>query len=232
MSDIYRGWGIRQAISHSIRYPLNRLGRSAEERAVVQLADSVAEMLHRLDVDSEEGRKRLAGEMARRVIDACFEDAVDPSDITSLDFYQHLAAFCHAIIEFEALFELPKALTHHRSEKPSLLGSLLARPTISRSELWEIEDALKQTDRILSDFDQSMGELTLWVLHVVSPLVDTCPQLLEQKEGSAKQLGHDLMLSAPLSMLLNDMGDYVERLMMLPHAPEFNEVGTTKHIRE
>jgi len=213
MSDqIYRGFGFRARIQGAIKRTLNSPFASKDTLGVAVSQKAVAARIKELNLDNDDGLTTLAQTMATNILDS-FELPIE--NVEALPFHTHLTGVIRAFFRNENLFSLPAALETGRA--------------IPRSELWKAEDETKLLARTLSDFDEVMHRIALMFRAIALELQQSCPTLFEMPNGDHRGA---LAFSAPLSMAISDVPELVELMIQLPFAPELEDDGTTKALRD
>lgn len=204
---IFRGWQVAERIGHGIRRTFAEIATGRQAQRADRLGDRVEEMLRERGLHIEAGRKQLAASIARRVL-----DYLAPQQRTmALPLCEPLAAMIADLIAYSELFDAPDALH----------GTVAAR-----SAIWEAEDRLLKTAKILDNFDEVIDGFTDFVVELVAPVVRGCPALIEERSG------HDgeITFATELSASLPDLPAVVERMVQLPFAPELEEYGLTERL--
>jgi len=201
-SPIYRGWGLRSEAGRRLKRSITRFGLSREARQVADLAERVETQCRKLSLDTDTGQRQLAEAIATDVLGR-FHD--DEDAIEQLPLFEALSQSLHALIVTEHWFALPA-------------GPVVeAQP--ARSELWAIEDGLKRTERILTDFDATMGTVADLYAAVLVPIIDQVPALLIGSEGERG----DIHFETALADTLDGLPDIVGAMLQYPFAPELEE---------
>ncbi len=206
---IYRGWDILGRATRGLKQSVSNIGKSSEARRVDELAEKVAAQLRKLELDSIAGRRALAVDMAMHVLTNTVEDGID---IQQLPFFDVLTNCIAAILEDEAFFTLP----------PALVGSRVP----DRSEIWEIEDQLKKTSKILDDLNTAIGDIANMMGVLIAPIVSQHPHLVMIAED-----GDQLTFPTKLVENIRKLPEAVEVMVQLPFAPEFDEFDTTTNLK-
>lgn len=213
MSDeqIYRGWDVVGRLGRSVRRSISNVAKAGEAQSVDALADGVAHKLAALSLDDEEGRRHLAANMSRDILESL---APDCEDVESLPYFDRLAGVLFALIEYEQLFALPEGLSgSHRT---------------ARSEVWDAEHQVRRVEKITDQLDDAIGDLARMVGLAIEPIFKKVPTLLEaQGDGSAD----NITFTTPLSQVVVDLPEIVEQMVQLPFAPELEEHESTANSK-
>jgi DNA helicase HerA-like ATPase len=209
-SPIYRGWGLRSEAGRRLKQSITRFGLSREARQVADLAERVEVQCRKLKLETDTGQRHLAEAIAADVLGQ-FHD--DEDAIRQLPLFEALSQSLHALIVTERWFALPAAPV------------VEAQP--ARSELWAIEDGLKRTERILTDFDATMGTIADLYAALLVPIIDQVPALLIGSEGERG----DIRFETALADTLDGLPDIVEAMLQYPFAPELEEQDTVDGLR-
>ena len=213
MSDnIYRGFGIRERIGGTLKRATQRATNAGHARSVTDSQSDVTSEIRRLNLDNEDGITTLAETMASNILNSL---DLPCGSVEALPFHEHLAKTINRFFKAEDIFQLPTAMGHARSTP--------------RSALWQAEDDVQALKRILDDFDEVMNRIAIMFRAITMELRQSCPSLFDE-DGSDG--GGALAFTAPLSMAISEMPELVEMMVHLPFAPELEEDGTTKVLRE
>ena len=207
---IYRGWGTRLALTRGLKQSITRLGLSREARQVAALADRVAAQCKELKLDTDHGQRFLAETIAANVLRR-FHD--DEDQVRGLPLFAALADCLHNLIITERWFDLP--------------SEPVADAVPARSELWESEDRLKRTARILSAFDETMGTIANLFAAMLGPIVERVPALLTEFDAE----GGDIRFETQLAEIVDDLPAIVEDMVQWPFAPELENTDTIDALR-
>jgi len=208
---IYSGWGNRSWLKGVIK---NSFANSERVRSASKLQPSfqaVHDELSRLGLLQKEGVEKLSRLMATDILES-FSDADE--DVQSLALFDSLSSSISHFIINEGLFHLPEGL--HQED---------LRTT---SQIWMHEAAIAKPHLILLHFDEVIGDIAQMFKWFISPIVEQFPSLLK----ATNQNGSDqLTFNVPLSSVMADIPQAVERMVQLPFAPEFDEYGHTDILR-
>ncbi|MEQ9706804.1 MAG: ATP-binding protein [Roseitalea porphyridii] len=174
------------------------------------MAERVEVQCRKLKLETDTGQRHLAEAIAADVLGQ-FHD--DEDAIRQLPLFEALSQSLHALIVTERWFALPAAPV------------VEAQP--ARSELWAIEDGLKRTERILTDFDATMGTIADLYAALLVPIIDQVPALLIGSEGERG----DIRFETALADTLDGLPDIVEAMLQYPFAPELEEQDTVDGLR-
>ncbi|MEQ8545498.1 MAG: ATP-binding protein, partial [Roseitalea porphyridii] len=174
------------------------------------MAETVEVQCRKLKLDTHAGQRHLAEAIATDVLGRFHDDEVA---IGQLPLHGVLADSLHALIVTERWFAVPSTPV------------VEAQPT--RSELWAIEDGLKRTERILTDFDATMGTIADLYAAVLVPIIDQVPALLIGNEGERG----DIHFETALADTLDGLPDILEAMLQYPFAPELEEQDTIDALR-
>nr|WP_295463823.1 ATP-binding protein [Mesorhizobium sp.] len=179
-----------------------------EARRLEGLADTVATKLQEFGLREHQGRERLA----RVVVEDILSRYAEVEDVQALPVFRSLAACVFDHLEREELFAIPETLSESAP---------------ARSALWEAEDRLLATAKLLDSFDAAMGQLADLFAALIEPLARSCPALLSAPTGDAA----DIVFQTPLALLLPNLPEAVEYMVQMPFAPELNEYGAVDRLR-
>lgn len=208
---IYRGWGLRTALKLGVKRYFTRLGLSHEAGQVVALADRVGEELTSVGLQTDDDLRRLSEVMARDVVQSLIGEAAEPE---GLPLYRAVSIALYRLIGFEGWFSLP----------PEPIAG--AEPL--RSELWEIEDGLRRSAGIMSEFDTVMSLVVELFVAMLRPVIEQCPALVtEQSSGVG-----DIRFETALPETPYDLPDIIETMRQLTFAPELDASDLAKNLRE
>ena len=208
---IYRGWGVRLSLRRGLKQSITRFGRSREARQVAALADEVAARCQQGGLDTEAGQRALAEAIAHDVLGFWYE--ADTSTREGLPLFPALSDCLHQLIVIERWFDLPPELP------PDAVPN--------RSELWEIEDGLKRTNRILTEFQATMDAIVQLFVAMLEPVVTQVPASLADTDHERG----DIRFAVPLAELLDDLPGILDGLVLFPFAPELEEHDTIAALR-
>lgn len=209
-SPIYRGWGLRSETGRRLKQSITRFGLSREARQVADLAERVETLCRKLKLETDAGQRHLAEAIAADVLGRFHDDG---DAIGQLPIFEALADSLHALIVTERWFAVP--------------STPVAEAVPARSELWAIEDGLKRTERILTDFDTTMGTIADIYTAMLVPIIDQAPALLIGSEGERG----DIRFETALADTLDGLPDIVEAMLQYPFAPELEEQDTIDGLR-
>lgn len=208
---IYRGWGLRSETARRLKQAITRFGLSREARQMAELADRVATECHTLGLDTEHGQHALAEAIASDVLGRFVDDE---ARVQHLPLFRTLTDCLYQLIITERWFALP-----HET---------VAGAASARSELWELEDGLKRTARILADLDTAMVAIADLFAVSLAPIIKQVPALLV---GESDTEAGDVRFQTVLTETLNDLPDIVDSMFQIPFAPEFAEQDTVQALR-
>ena len=205
---IFRGWQVGERIEQGVRRTLSELGIAKEAKRADALGERVGRMLRERDLHTRAGRERLATSIAEDVLIRLAPD----HHIERTPLYRPVVTMIVALIEREEVFALP----------PELEGTVVAR-----SAIWEAEDRLLRIAKLLDNFDDVIDRYTGFVGALVEPLVQNCPALT--REASAET--GEIVFPTKLSATLEELPAIVERMVMVPFAPELEEYDLTSDLK-
>lgn len=206
---IFRGWQLAERIGQGVRRTLAEIGTRDEARRADRLGERVTLMLRDRDLDTGAGRERLATAIAERILAYLAPD----HRAAMLPLYRPLVTLIADLIDAAELFD----------PLPELAGSVVAR-----SAIWEAEDRMIRTAKVLDHFDEAIGVFETFVAELVEPLARGCPALIEDSNDSRG----DIAFPTDLAARLPELPAIVERMLQLPFAPELDEYGLTAKLRE
>jgi len=204
---IFRGWDILGRAGRDLKRAIADIGRRGEARDIADLGRDVGARLAEAGLDDAAGIDRLADDLAVQTLELLGCEADD------VPLRQPLVRFLRLLVVTEGLFALPDPVV---SGEPPL-----------RSQIWETEDRLRRTGRILDHFDEATADLCRLAAAAASPLVDQHPELLAPRleDEGALRFGSRLLDG------LDDLPAIVEAMLHLPFAPELNPYATTARLR-
>ena len=209
---IYTGWGNRDWLKGLAKNSIAQVGRNRNANKLKPSYKAVKDELRRLNLDRLSGIQNLAGIMASDILES-FDRADD--DVQSLQLFPHLSAAIATFLLDEGLFEFPEGF-----EQTEL------RTT---SQIWMLEAAIIKPHMMLLHFDEVIGDVAQMFRWFVSPIVEQYPVLLQNTEQSEH---HSLSFNVSLNSVMADIPQAVERMVQLPFAPEFDELGHTEKLRD
>ena len=202
---IYRGWNVLGRLHLSAKQLLFDQTRAFEADSVYGKARTVRTKLSAKSLDTPAGLSihvyRLTSDVLERFVPANV-------DVTDAPLFLPLAECLFDLLENEALFAVPD-LDY---------GGGLAPP---RSALWEAEDTLRRTVRVVENLDAAMAMLADVVTAMIEPLISQCPALVRPQIEDERAL----TFNSSLLRLLTDLPGTVEGMVQLPFAPEVAELG-------
>ncbi len=209
-NSVYRGWDIVGRARRGIKRSITNFGKSHEVKQVNVLTHEVVRKLQERGLDDRAGREDLAAIIATHILERL---ASNNGDVAGLPFFAPLTTCICSLVENEALFSTPDTLKDGK--------------TPIRSEIWEVEDRLRRTAKILDNFDEAIGDLANLIEAAVSSLVEQFPSLVQPAIDDATELSFDT------SMVENivDLPEIIENMVQLPFAPELEEFNTTTNLR-
>lgn len=208
---LYRGWDVIGRLMRGFKRSFSQHGLSAEASGVDQLARSVSRKLTQKSLDEPSGQMFLAKEMASHIL---VELGADTEEVSGLSIHDHLSSVIFDLIGYERLFDIPtgvKAGNH---------------PT--RSDIWEAEDHIRKTDKILNDLDTAMGDLVGLIKAIIKPIVAQHPRMFQPIDVLSDELSFETILSENLI----DLPKIIEAMVQVPFAPELEDFGTTANLKE
>lgn len=208
---IYRGWDILGRASRSLKRSITDIGKSVEARQAEDLADNIAGRLADMGLDEAAGRNSLARLMAVAVLARFLPDG---ADVEQLPFCNHLADRLLDLLHDEELFDLPEPLRAGR--------------TPLRSEIWEVEDQLRRTEKILDNLDEAVDHLVTMVAVAIEPILARQPALLQDIAGDDR----GLRFATPLSLNLTDLPEIIEHLVQVPFAPDLETFDISARLKQ
>ena len=139
--------------------------------------------------------------------------APNDDDIADCPFFASLTNCVYSLIETEGLFAIPDALRNDGVPE--------------RSEIWEVEDQLRRTAKILNNFDEAIGELAGMVEIAVTPLIEQHPSLVQPATDDASELSFETALADNIA----ELPEIVEAMVQLPFAPELEKFDSTTNLK-
>lgn len=207
---VVRGWDIIGRARRGLKRSISNIGKSHEAKQVNNLIDEVRQKLNQFGLDDSAGREALAVQITTHVLE---HFAPDGNNVAEFPLFIPLNNCVQSLIESEALFAIPDVLNND--------GAPI------RSEIWEIEDQLRRTAKILDNFDDAIVDLVNLVLAIVSPLIEQHPSLAQPVNDDAGELSFDTSLIDNIT----DLPEIVEAMMQLPFAPELETYDTTANLK-
>lgn len=207
---IFRGWQLLLNAKRALKRQITGLSISAEARKVMALCDDISAKLTDQSLDGYTNWRRLANSMATDVLEAY---ALDGTDVRELATYDPVRDCILEFLVYEELFEIP--------------AGLKAGNTPQRSEIWEVEDKLRKTEKVLDDLDAVISDLSDLIAYVITPLIKQHPSIVRPISMSEKELA----FSTPVVDNLDNLPEIVEAMVLAPFAPEFEEIGTTANLK-
>lgn len=202
---LYRGWNVFGRLHLSAKRLLFDQARAFETDSLQGKIRTVARALATANLSTAHERRVLATLVANDILERFIPPVVAAPD---LPFFDPLASCLFELIENEALFTVPHIET----------GGL-APP---RSALWEAEDALRRTMRVVGNLDASLGVLADVIAAMIEPLIRQCPALVTPTRDRDTRA---LTFNSQLLRLLGDLPAVVDGLVQLPFVPEVTELG-------
>lgn len=206
--SIFRGWQVAEQIQRGIRRTFAQAGSAREARRLDSLADTVAAKLREFGLHERQGRERLTRVMTEDVLSRY----ADAEDLRALPLFRPLATCILSHLEREELFAIPEALSESSP---------------ARSALWEAEDRLLATAKLLGNLDAAAGQLVDFFTLLIEPLARSCPALLFVPSSDAA----DITFHTPLALLLPNLPEAVEHMVQVPFAPELDEYRLVDGLR-
>lgn len=206
--SIFRGWQLAEQLQRTVRRIFAEAGTVREARRLEGLADTVATKLQEFGLHERQGRERLARVIAEDVLSRYAE----VEDVQALPPFRPLTACVLDHLEREELFAIPETLSESAP---------------ARSALWEAEDRLLATAKLLDNLDAAMGQLADLFSALIEPLARSCPALLSAPTGDPA----DIVFHTPLALLLPNLPEAVEHIVQGPFAPDLDEYGTVDRLR-
>lgn len=208
---IFRGWNLFGSASRKLKRSFTDIGKSYEARQIEALAERVQEQLEEQGLVDAPDLFLLASRMARSVLVELSDTDKDPADFPLFD---PLALFFFELLENEELFSIPKLI--ETGETPV------------RSEIWETEDQLRRTLKVLDNLNDATSDLCTMARIALEPIVRQHPALMRPVEYQTSELSFDTLLAENLS----DLPQIVEAMVQLPFAPKLEEADTTKYLKD
>ena len=201
---VYKGWGNRTWLKGLVKGAFAQARLSSDVAGLQPTARSVSDELKILGLDTHDGVNSFAASVAEDILKSLKPDLVD---IENLYFHKHLQAHIASFLLQEGLFELPEGLA--------------SESTSTRSELWQSEAKLQRIYHILINFDSVIGDVAQMFQWFVSPIIEQFPQLLETSPVQSD----NLHFTVDVPHMFRDLPQAIERMVTLPFAPEFDELG-------
>jgi hypothetical protein len=207
---IFRGWDVIGRARRGLKRSITNIGKSYEAKQVDALADEVNQKLLELGLEDRAGRVDFAADIAIHILKHL---APNIDDASSLPFFEPLTNCVFWLIESEELFAIPEALKDG------------AEPI--RSEIWQVEDQLRRTAKILNTIDDAVDDLANLIGTAVSPLVEQHPSLIQPINNNSDDLSFDTSLVDNIA----ELPEIVEAMVQLPFAPELEKFDTTAKLK-
>lgn len=208
---IYTGWDVWGRISRALRGLIASDSLVSDMVAARSLATRVERKLAKLELDTVEGQDFFASSIAQQVF---AELGVGLAEDEPLPLYRNLEEVVQAIVQAEDWFSLPVDLERHSR--------------ITRSELWEIEDHSRRTERIVDDIDGVGQTLAAYAYDLITPIIQQRPDVLvpEQIDPS------DLQFPVAFLHAIDALPELVEHLLQASFMPEFDEHELMRYLQE
>lgn len=207
---IFRGWDVVGRARRSLKRSITNIGKSYEAKKVDELAEEVTRKLHEYDLKDRADLEKFSDRIATFILERL---APDTDNISNVPFFKPLSNCVYWLIESEALFAVPDALQGGKAP--------------IRSEIWEVEDQLRRTAKVLDNFDHAIDDLTNLLGSAVLPIIEQHPSLVRQDIGDAGALSFNTDLIDNIS----ELPEIVEAMVQLPFAPELEEYETTTNLK-
>ena len=202
---IYRGWNVLGRLHLSAKQLLFDQTRAFEADSVHGKARTVRAKLSAKSLDTPAGLSIHVTGLASNILERFVPANVD---VTDTPLFAPLAECLFDLLENEDLFAVPDID----------YGGAIAPP---RSALWEAEDALRRTARVVENLDAAMATLVDVVTAMIEPLIAQCPALVRPQIAEERAL----TFNSSLLRLLTDLPGLLEGMVQLPFAPEVAEIG-------
>ena len=207
---LFRGWDIIGRASRNLKRSITNIGKSYEAKQVDGLANEVIQKLQELGLEDPAGREDLAADIATHILERL---APNSDDVTNLPFFNTLSNCVYWLIESEELFLVPDSVKDG------------GEPI--RSEIWEVEDQLRRTAKILGNIDEAIDDVANLIGVAVSPLVEQHPSLIKPANDDSGELSFDTALMDNIV----ELPEIVEAMVQLPFAPELENFDTTANLK-
>lgn len=206
--SIFRGWQVAEQIQRGIRRTFAEVGTTREAKRLDTLAETITAKLTEHGLHETKGRERFAQTIANEVLSRYAAE----SDVATLPVFRPLSSCVLDLIDYEGLFALPQVLSDS---------------TPVRSALWEAEDKLVATAKLLDNLDAALDQITDFFTVLVEPLLHSCPALLHVPTEDRG----DIAFHTPLALLLPNLPETIEHVMHTPFAPELDEYRIVDTLR-
>ncbi len=207
---VYKGWGNRTWLKSLVKGAFANARLQSDAGQLQPTVRSVSAELKHLGLDSKDGVIVLGGIIAEDILRSFEENIVD---LDSLYFHKHLKAHIASYLLSEGLFEIP--------------GEHLIEPVETRSALWQLEARMQRTCDILINLDSVLGDVAQMFRWFASPVIEQFPQVLQ----AAYVNSDDLYFNVDVPHMMQDLHQAVERMVTIPFAPEFDELGHALNTR-
>jgi hypothetical protein len=207
---IIRGWDIWGKASRGIKQVVSSVGLSQEAKRLVGLQSEVHDLVCAFGLDDPEHREKLSWDIAVRVLS---ELLPRQNNLGNIPYLIPLATCLEDFIEQERWFDIPMNI-EELAEMP-------------RSELWDVEDKLRHTKKILSNFDKVQDTIVAWMKVMVAPLLSKSPTLFSlANDEDAINFATRFVDTVP------DIAEVVESVVQFSFAPELEELGLAATLRD
>jgi len=209
---IFRGWDIVGSARRGLKRAITDIGKTREGRDIEELGRGILERLGESGLDDETGIENLSTDLADHVLTGITGQS---DDLIDLPLHPVLTRFFQSLLAEERLFDIP--------------DPILSGEAPLRSQIWEAEDQLRRTKKVLDHFDVAMGDLCRLAATAIAPLVEQHPELILPRHDD--ETDGDLRFGAHVLNDLDDLPGIVEAMILLPFAPELNEYATMTRLR-
>lgn len=207
-NGLYRGWRLRSRVTASFKQLVAYVSLSREEQELQRERYKLETLLTNAGVSEPNQHHALATQMAIHILSPYESAKINP---TTVPIFDPLVVCLKGIIANEQFFQLPKIPTSG----------------LKRSDIWVISDQLRRSRKILTCYDEAVNLLGAMVADAVAPLISEHPSLITPHNSDTAELA----FSTTLVDNLRNASEIVEHMMLLPFAPNLDDLALTTNLR-
>lgn len=168
------------------------MGKGSDTRDLLRLADTVEARFRAHDLDPYDAQLDLTVALTEQVLETFDLASAHPQA-------KVISRLASDLLRFEQLFVMPEIDREAR---------------IETAECWKLSAELRRQEALLKDLDASLELVRLTMCHLLDPLFQACPSLIQKPDGDG------ITVPAQMLRLIPKIGTRVEQMAKVFFAPE------------
>lgn len=179
------------------------LGKGNDRQEVLTLYNEVVAIFRAVDLSIDSAQSDVTLSLTPQILKA-FDLPPDHPQA------HPIASLISSLLSYEKMFELPKV---HAIDQYSV------------AECWEVKDKLRAQQNLVTEFDKTYETLRLFICHLIDPVYQTCPMLLQEQSRK------DIAVPSHLISLLSGVGTVANELASVCYASDIVDPNLFPNLR-